>query len=254
MRATTLLAATLIVLSGCGEADPPDPTILSEIRGDALRISGSLEGDDNTLQSGELMDAFAVDADAGQTLEVSLRSDAFVPYIIVQGPGEQREEVSGDDADRDLSLSVPIDEAGHWRVVATTRAPGEQGAYTLGVDVTGARTDTTIAPGLRTYRGTLTETDTPLTSGEYSDEYTFNVQPGDRIVADVRSNAFSPYLILVKPDEEQDESRDLLEDRSRARVETTFEEAGTVRVLVTSDEVGESGDYIVALQHDRVGG
>ena len=97
--------------------------------------------------------------------------------------------------------------------------------------------------GQQTATGRLQSGDDTLVSDEYADRYEITANAGDFIFADVTSNDFDTYLILIDPHDEQIENDDYEGSTSRSRVETTAGRDGIFEVLVTSYAPGESGRY-----------
>ena len=93
--------------------------------------SGRLETGDETLQTGEFVDVYTVDVEAGQTLVVDLRAtDDLDPYLMLESPSEVRFEQDDFKGDRTRShLEHAVTDGGTWRVMVTTYESGETGAY-----------------------------------------------------------------------------------------------------------------------------
>ena len=104
---------------------------------------------------------------------------------------------------------------------------------------------------VRNERGALGAGDDTLATGELYDTYEVEGRGGDRLVVDLRSTAFDPYLILALPDGEQLENDDFGGDQAHSQIETTLPTTGLYRVLVTSYTAGEHGAYDLTI---RVGG
>ena len=105
--------------------------------------------------------------------------------------------------------------------------------------------------GTQSESGELRSGDDTLDSGEYFDVYTVAVEVGDVVSADLSSEDFDPYLILESGDELQVDNDDCTpDDLTRSCAEITAVESGTVRVLVTSFEPGETGDYTLEIETD----
>lgn len=98
------------------------------------------------------------------------------------------------------------------------------------------------------HRGTLAAGDVTLRSGEYVDEFTFEGRTGQRLVVDLTSNAFDPYLMVIAPSGDKKDNDDHEGSSSRSRLEFVLEETGTYRVLATSYKKGDTGDYEVRIQ------
>ena len=57
-------------------------------------------------------------------------------------------------------------------------------------------------PGVtaRTIEGRLASGDATLSGGEYKDDYTFEGRVGDKVVIDLQSTDFDPFLLVRGPD------------------------------------------------------
>ncbi len=100
----------------------------------------------------------------------------------------------------------------------------------------------------QTYSGQLADGDGQLNSGEFSDEYVVVAEAGEVVRAVVTSQAFDTYVILKTDAGQQAEDDDCTDgETSRSCAELVIEEAGEVRVLVTSFRPGETGAYDVAI-------
>jgi len=230
--AALLLAVILLSASACAQSH-----------------NGTLASGDATLGQGEFYDDYWVDVRAGQWVEIDMTSDDFDTYVIAVAPGgddQQNDDHEG--STRRSHLRFQATESGRYRVMATSYAGGERGAYRLSIDTGGG-----LAAGLRGDRGgdggdrfesgELRDGDATLRSGEYRDEYTFDGRAGQSVVLDLRSRDFDPYLILVRPDGEQDDNDDYQGDLTRSLISTTLPADGRYRVLVTSYQPAETGRY-----------
>jgi hypothetical protein len=93
---------------------------------------GRLEEGDEQTREGRLFDEYTVEAQAGQTIILDLRSEAFDTFLVLRSPGGQQEE--NDDFGTDtghshLELVAPEDGVYTIRVTSFTLEPG--GGYTL---------------------------------------------------------------------------------------------------------------------------
>ncbi|MCH7975681.1 MAG: caspase family protein [Bacteroidetes bacterium] len=211
---------------------------------------GSLESGDPTLQNGEYYDAYPVEVQAGQWVEVDLQSDDFDTYVVLLAPSgtnEQNDDFEG--STKRSMLRMQATESGTWQVYATSYAGGETGRYSLSIHV-GGEGDTGDAAlvsaqgsGARFESGRLEAGDSELTSGEYNDEYIVQGLAGEQLVLDLHSSDFDPYLILIQPDGEQVENDDHDGDLTRSMITATLPADGAYRVLVTTYEPGSTGAY-----------
>jgi hypothetical protein len=218
--------------------------------GQARTLAGALAKDDDTLESGEFRDLHKVPVEAGQRVSIDLRSSDFDPYLIVVIPGQDNRE--NDDHEGSLEhahVTFTASEAGEIAIIVTSARANETGDYALTV-TTDADALTSTGPALNTITGTLASGDATLSSGEYADFHQFEAIAGQPLVIDLRSDDFDPYLIVIPPSRDQLENDDFNGDDSRSRVEFDAAVAGTYRIVVTTNTVGEIGTYSLALPAD----
>lgn len=210
---------------------------------------GELRRGDRTLDDGEFYDAYEVDVQPGQRIIADLTSTAFDTYVGIMSPSGKawtNEDFEGS-SERSY-LEVDVTEAGQWTVMATSREEGETGRYELRILIEGGAG----GAGAQQFTGTLEEGDTTLRSGEFVDAYPIDLQAGDPVTVTLESEDFDTYVILVPPKGEQVENDDFEGSSSRSQV--SLDEApvaGQYRVLVTSYEAGETGDYTLTIQAGR---
>jgi hypothetical protein len=123
--------------SASPESAPPrrDVTTLTVGR----PATGRLEDGDQKLEGGEFQDAYVFDGIAGQTVRVELSSADFDTYLGLITPAE--EPIENDDFDGSTDRSVvelTLAESGRYRIVATSYAAAETGAYRLSLSTSSA--------------------------------------------------------------------------------------------------------------------
>jgi hypothetical protein len=101
------------------------------------------------------------------------------------------------------------------------------------------------------YSQSLSNDDEQLSGGEYYDEYIHTVESGERIVAEVYSADFDPYLILRSPTGREWYNDDWEGRADLSRIEVEADKPGDWLVVVTSYRPGESGDYRMAVGSGR---
>lgn len=96
------------------------------------RLDDQLAASDLTLTSGEYVDTWLLDVEAGQEITVEVVSDAFDPYIILKSPsGEQLDNDDWEGSTRLARIVHGDAEAGQWEVLATSYRPGVTGGYAV---------------------------------------------------------------------------------------------------------------------------
>jgi len=113
---------------------PPTPAPTS-----GQPIRGALAQGDSQLRSGEFMDAYPMQFQAGERVSFRVNSTQFDTYIIVRAPsGRQWDNDDIQPGNLNSGLDLTLTEAGNYRVMVTSYRPGMTGAYTLAVTRGGA--------------------------------------------------------------------------------------------------------------------
>jgi hypothetical protein len=95
-------------------------------------MNGELAQGDTQLQSGEFIDTFSFQGNAGQRVVIDMRSTAIDPYLILLAPSgaqEDNDDISA--TDRNARIETTLAESGQYRIGATSYQPGEAGTYVV---------------------------------------------------------------------------------------------------------------------------
>jgi len=232
-------------------------------------VAGELNKADEQLNSGEFVDTYEVEGREGDRVSLSLRSDAFDPYLMVRGPGDFSEE--NDDAaegDKNASLDLVLPTSGAYRVMATSYESGETGRYTLAVGGSGDGQRSGGSQSIQTSTGSqegsgvgalrpggsvsdsLRQGDETLSSGEYVDTWRFRARRGQTYTARLESGDFDSYLLVRGPGELSEDNDDDAGQRGSHNSRVTFTAAadGEISVSATSFSSGETGGYRLTLE------
>jgi hypothetical protein len=206
--------------------------------------SGTLASVDQTLPSGEYADVYSFQGRSGEQVVIDLRSSDFDPYLILRMPNKEQQENDDHEGDASRSLlSLTLPQDGRYDITVTSYRPDETGSYDLRID---QEDSGSVAAGPRVEQGSLAKGDETLRTGEYVDVFEFEGRPGQQLQLDLTSTDFDTYVILKDPAGGQSENDDT--DRpGHSAIESSLTESGTYRVLVTSYEVGEEGDYELSI-------
>jgi hypothetical protein len=144
------------------------------------------------------------------------------------------------------------------RILATTYQPGEWGSYTLSLNGdsppwAGEYPHSTVPgwentpvssspPSGQTLWGRLDPADRRLDSGEFYEEFTVEVWPGQRLSIHLDSDDFDPYLIVIDPSGHQFDDDDSGSGLNSS-LDVSVSSGGTLRILATSYSEGEMGAY-----------
>ena len=219
MRFRSALAVCVLALGGAAQAQT---------------FSGSLAAGDATNDGGKYVDTFTFEAAEGQEITVSMRSDLFDTYLIVEAPDGTPTE--NDDFGPGLSqVSLISDRAGTWTVRATSYSSGTTGDYTVEVALGRIGESTLI-------EGRLDPRDELALKGEYFDTHPVSLEPGGEYYIELESFGFDGYLAVRSPSGETWRNDDA-GSTSLARVGPLVGAAGEWTVFVTTSYEGELGAY-----------
>ena len=164
--------------------DRPEP-----VDGGALSVGDTLEG---TLTESEPAFAYTLTGEANQTVRISLISDEFDPYLVLQDADGNLIDTDDDSAGNfDSRITYTLPDAGEYTVIAQSFAyynnsGAAVGAFTLTVD--------TIEVRRIEYTQEVTA---ELTNDELAADYAFTGEAGDSVIIRLDSPIFDTYLLLL---------------------------------------------------------
>jgi hypothetical protein len=211
----------------------------------SITLQGSLSNGDAT-DSGKFRDAYTFQGTSGQQVVVDVESADFDTVVTLRSPsGQQQENDDWQGQIRHSRIESGLTETGTYTVYVSSYGASATGSYTLQIPQGGTAVAAGNADGtqIRRETGTLAEGDQTLGSGEYYDRFTFSGRAGDRVVLDLRSSEFDPYIGLSTPGGETTENDDHEGSGSWSRLAATLAESGTFTVTVTSYRASEVGAY-----------
>ncbi|MBN1475281.1 hypothetical protein JXA47_00860 [Candidatus Sumerlaeota bacterium] len=224
-------------------------------------IHGQLDGCDPRLSTGELCEEYLFHGCVGQRVSIRMSSNDVDTYLIYIAPsGWQRD--NDDFRGTDSGLDITLPSTGIHRILATTYQPGEWGGYTLSLTGDGppwpGESPYPTTPGWgnapisssppsgQTLWGRLDPADRRLDTGEFYEEFTVEVWPGQRLSIQLDSDDFDPYLIVIDPSGRQIDDDDSGNGLNSA-LDLTISSGGTLRILATSFSEGEMGAYALSV-------
>jgi hypothetical protein len=260
MRAGYLMVATAL---GLGLASPASAQLDRKPRPvQILAPGGSFSGEltpfDNQRRSGKYEDVYRIEGRRGQRVEITLTSDDFDSYLLVNGPSRYamfNDDGEGLELGSRLILELPQD--GVYQVSATSFDPGAMGAYRIqarqapaGATVDRMPQSSPIQVGA-SVQGRLEAKDG---EGEQrQDRYRLTALRGERVRIELSSPEFDTLLTLQMPDGTLIANDDHGEETGTdSRIETVLAEAGDYIISVASYEEGQKGKYRLSL--DRQAG
>ncbi len=188
---------------------------------DALQPGDSIDG---MLTNSNLSARFPLEGVAGEVVSITLRSDDFDSYLILEDPNGF-EIATNDDGAGNLNSLIgpfifPVD--GIYTIVATSLSRSDTGAFTLSVATTDIRPIE--------YTQTL---NSRLTDDRLLALYRFRGQSGDVISIRLESNDFDAYLELASGN---DPSVVLM---------SNDDSGGTRNAFIGPFTLPQTGDYII---------
>jgi hypothetical protein len=225
-------------------------------------IQGQLDGCDSRLNSGELFEEYLFHGCVGQRVSIRMNSqdvDTYLIYIAPSGWQQDNDDFRGTDSELDITLPS----TGIHRILATTYQSGEWGSYTLSLSGDSApwsgeyssswspsppspswghQPVSSSPPQGQTLWGRLDPADRRLESGEFYEEFTVEVRPGQRLSIHLDSDDFDPYLIAIDPSGHRQIDDDSGSGLNSA-LDLSVSSGGTLRILATSFSEGEMGAY-----------
>lgn len=110
-----------------------------------------------------------------------------------------------------------------------------------------AASATAVGAPDQNHNGRLDSNDDRI-NGAFFDLYHFRGSAGDRVVVDLQSSDFDPYLGVMGPSGAVSENDDFEGSRSRSRVEKELDESGEWTVIVTAYGSGATGAYQLSIR------
>ena len=207
-----LLALSLPMMTAAAQSDPtPTPAPLTEVTAEPettqepLQLPGSdridpIEGGaisigdtvDGTLTDSEPAFAYTLSGEANETVRISLISEDFDPYLVLEDADGNLIDTDDDSAGNfDSRITIVLPAAGDYRIIAQSFAyynnsGAATGAYTLSVE--------TVETRRIEYTQEITA---ELTTDELAADYQFTGEAGDSVSIRLNSPIFDTYLTLL---------------------------------------------------------
>ena len=218
--------------------------------------------DDNTWADG-----YSYDGREGERITVTLRSNAFDAWLVVDDPNGPLRETDDDGAGgNDSRVTVTLPHDGRYMIVANSLRPGATGVYSLSVqsdrgsDRTRAgrgsagtleelerRTLPWVGTG-QTVNGRLTDEDFLRSDANtYADGFAYQGRAGETITITMRSSDLDSWIVVDGPDgfhETDDDSG----GGNNAQLRITFPKAGRYVIVANAVRPGSTGSYMLTIR------
>ncbi len=216
---------------------------------------GTLQPQDVQLPSGEYVDLFDFDWQAGDRVELDLQSNDFDTYLILAGPNNFYVDNDDDGGTNRSYIITDLMYSGSYTVGVTSYDPRETGDYDLTVGVSSplatqdeidGRDTNSIEIGTVT-AGRLEDSDNLASLLDYDrnyyDSFAIDLSASQEIAVNLESFDFDPVVVLQTPSGIRYENDDYDGSLEHSFLAHTASESGRYRIFVTSYGEFEIGAY-----------
>lgn len=201
----TVTEATYELFLSVEDERDGDPTLVRQLAVGSS-VEGELDDQDSNRGQGQLFERYVLHLNEGEQVGITLESEDFDAYLIVQFPdhgGDESDDMAEDNANAYLKFRAPI--TGDYEVLASSYRRGETGKFQLRVDSEGAastiqtpvgeqeRTMPRLEPG-RVMRARLQAGDAQMMDDSYYRAYTLHVEKDEQWDIEMQSQVFVPHL------------------------------------------------------------
>jgi hypothetical protein len=279
-RARWVVICLTFVLSGCDPLsllslfDSPETgaSVLTLLRTEdrevhvGEQVEGALSAADYIGVNESYLEAWALEADAGQTISIDLISNAFDSYLYVVGPGLSetlRDDDSGGACHSRLDFTVL--EAGVFRVVASSSSSRQAGTYQLRVSeepqdraamscggIDGSQLTALSTAGRVLRRGEqafghLSGAEASIENDRPVLAWALRGEAGETATIRLESDDYDAYLYFFGPGLTEAMTNDDGGNGLNSELTVTFEETGTYIVGAGALSSGSTGSYSLAV-------
>jgi hypothetical protein len=251
-------AATFLVTAVLGIMPVPLVAQAQErMIGTGQTLADRLTADDPRFDDGSHYHIYTVRASAGESLRITLRSEAFDAFLYFGQPaGPDCEQACRADDDgaggTDSRINAMIVTDGDYQIAVNTLSGGVTGDYTLSVE---SRT-VPLRPARRidvgdTATGELTDEHPAFDDGSYYEVYHIRAAAGDRLRITLRSDDFDAFLYFGEVGDLSCEhciTDDDGADGTDSVIDTSVEQAGDYMIIVSSFSGDEVGRYTLTVE------
>ena len=196
-------------------------------------------------------EAWVLTTCAGDQVTVTMRSDAFIPFVSVftdtlAAPVVEAVATDGVQAQAVIRART----GGAYTIVAAGERRSDRGAYTIGADFGAA------APDALSFEGVLTAnvTVTGAVRSSAGAGWVLRGCAGAMVTATAESAAFTPYVEIFDPTREATLAEGVSVDAQHSRAAAALPATGVYLVLVAGERRADRGAYRLTLSADESSG
>lgn len=233
-------------------------------------VNGVLQAGDLVRNDGTFADGYLYNGQAGEQLTVTLRSNQFDAWLVIDDPNSSFREMNDDgDGGNNSKLAVTLPRTATYIIVANTVSKGATGSYSLNVQsnrAAGSSASTAssgsgsgelsalyargglprIAVG-QTVTGQLSTSDFLRTDGTYADGYVYQATAGEKLKITLRSKEFDSWLVVDEPNGPYRETNDDGGGENDSQMVVTIPRTGPYLIVANTVSKGTTGSYTLSL-------
>lgn len=200
-----------------------------------------------TTSAGE---TWGIDACAGDRFTVTLRSDAFTPFVSVFTDTVAAPVVEAASEDGAQAQAViEAETGGQYTIVAAGERRSDRGAYTISTDFGDAAPDDLAFDGVLTASALVTG----AVRSSAGEGWVLRGCAGAVVTTTASSTAFTPYVELFDPTTEETLAEGVNIDAQTSRAAVELPATGVYLVLVAGERRNDRGAYSLTLNSGEAG-
>lgn len=234
-------------------------------------VNGVLQSGDLLRSDGTYADGYLYNGQAGEQLTVTLRSDQFDTWVVVDDPNSSFRETNDDgDGGTNSRLTVTLPRTATYIIVANSLTKGATGSYSLTVQSNRSGAGNSASSGAaatgggelsamfargglpriaigQSVNGQLTSSDFLRTDGTYADGFLYNAMAGEKLKITLRSKEFDSWLVVDEPNGPFRETNDDGGGDNDSQMIVTIPRSGPYLIVANTVSKGTTGAYTLSL-------
>ena len=237
-------------------------------------VNGALQSGDLVRTDGTYADGYLYQGQAGEQLTLTLRSNQFDTWLVIDDPASSFRETNDDgDGGTNSRLTVTLPRTATYVIAANSLNKGATGSYSLnlqsnragggaaagasgsgGASGNGGELSAMIRRGGlpriavgQTVNGQLTSGDFLRSDGTYGDGYLYQGTAGEKLKLTLRSREFDSWLVVDEPAGPYRETNDDGGGDNDSQMIVTLPRSGTYLIVANSVSKGVTGNYTLSV-------
>jgi len=230
-------------------------------------VNGVLQSGDLVRTDGTFADGYLYRGQAGEQLTITLRSNQFDTWLVIDDPDSSFRETNDDgDGGTNSRLTVTLPRTATYVIAANSLSKGATGSYSLSVRSNRAGSTASAAgsggsgelsalyrqgvPRIaigQSLSGQLSSGDFLRTDGTYADGYLYQATAGEKLKITLRSKEFDSWLVVDEPNGPFRETNDDGGGETDSQMIVTIPRTGLYLIVANTVSKGTTGAYTLTL-------